>query len=88
AREAGLTVREEHYAIDQWEADARSGHLVEAFACGTAAVVTPIGKLAWPDGGFTVGAGGPGQVTGRLKDQLVAIQRGTVADTHGWVVRV
>jgi branched-chain amino acid aminotransferase len=88
ARDEGLTVREEHYAIDQWEADAKSGHLVEAFACGTAAVVTPIAKVSWPDGGFTVGAGGPGQLTSRLKDRLVAIQRGTAADPHGWVLRV
>ncbi len=88
AREEGLVVREEHYAIDQWEADVKSGRLVEAFACGTAAVVTPIGKVSWTDGGFTVGAGGPGQLTSRLKDRLVAIQRGTADDTHGWVMRV
>jgi branched-chain amino acid aminotransferase len=88
AREEGLNVREEHYAIDQWEADANSGHLVEAFACGTAAVVTPIGKVSWPDGSFAIGAGGPGQLTAKLKERLVAIQRGTAADTHGWVTRV
>ena len=88
AREEGLVVREEHYAIDQWEADANSGHLVEAFACGTAAVVTPIGKVSWPDGSFTIGAGGLGQLTAKLKEKLVAIQRGTVADDHGWVMRI
>ena len=88
AREAGLTVREERYSIDQWEADAKSGRLVESFACGTAAVVTPIGKVSSPKGSFTIGAGGPGQVTQRLKDQLVGIQRGAMPDPHGWVMRL
>ena len=88
AREQGLTVREEPYAFDQWRADAASGKLLECFACGTAAVVTPVGKVASPDGEFTIGSGGPGQLTGRLRDQLVAIQRGTAPDTHGWVMRL
>jgi len=88
AREEGLTVREERYAIDQWRADAASGRLTEAFACGTAAVVTPIGKVASHDGEFTVGSGGPGQMTQRLRDRLVAIQRGTAEDKHGWVMRL
>ena len=88
AREEGLSVREAPYAIDQWRADAESGHLIEAFACGTAAVVTPIGKVSAPDYSFTIGAGGPGQLTTRLKDRLVAIQRGSAPDTHGWVRRL
>lgn len=88
AREEGLVVREERYAIDQWEADAKSGRIVESFACGTAAVVTPIGKVSSPSGSFSIGAGGPGQVTQRLKDRLVGIQRGIVADPHNWVMRL
>jgi branched-chain amino acid aminotransferase len=88
AREEGLVVREERYAIDQWRADAASGRLTEAFACGTAAVVTPVGKVASHDGEFTVGSGGPGQTTQRLRDRLVAIQRGTAEDKHGWVTRL
>jgi branched-chain amino acid aminotransferase len=85
AREEGLTVREEPYAIDQWQADAQSGRLTEAFACGTAAVVTPVGSVSSPDFRFEMGAGGPGQQTMRLKDRLVRIQRGLAADPHGWV---
>ena len=88
ARDEGLTVREERYAIDQWEADAKSGRIVESFACGTAAVVTPIGKVSSPSGSFTVGAGGPGQVTQRLKEKLVSIQRGAATDPHNWVMRL
>ena len=88
AREQGLTVREEPYAIDQWQADAASGRLIESFACGTAAVVTPIGKVSAPDYSFMIGSGGPGQITQSLKDKLVAIQRGAAPDQHGWVKRI
>ena len=83
-----MAVREAPYAIEQWEADAKSGRLTEAFACGTAAVVTPIGKVASDDGEFTVGSGGPGQTTQRLRDKLVSIQRGIAEDKHGWVTRL
>ena len=88
AREEGLTVREERYSIDQWRDDAASGKLVETFACGTAAVVTPVGKVASHDGEFAIGSGGPGQLTQRLKARLVDIQRGAAPDTHGWIVKL
>ncbi|MBO9516638.1 MAG: branched-chain amino acid aminotransferase [Porphyrobacter sp.] len=88
AREDGLDVREERYSLDQWRADAESGKLVECFACGTAAVVTPIGRVAGEDGEFTIGSGGPGQLTTKLRERLVAIQRGAAEDRHGWVMRL
>jgi len=56
-------------------------------ACGTAAVVTAVGKVAGHDGEFTIGAGGIGQTTAKLREKLVGIQKGLVADTHGWVMR-
>jgi len=87
-REEGLSVSEGRYSIDQWQADANSGKLVECFACGTAAVVTPVGRVAGRDIDFTIGSGGPGQITGKLKAKLTAIQRGTEADSHGWVRRL
>jgi branched-chain amino acid aminotransferase len=88
AREEGLVVREGRYSLDQWRDDAISGKLLETFACGTAAVVTPVGKVASPDGEFEIGGGGPGQLTGRIREKLVGIQRGTIADKHGWVRRL
>jgi branched-chain amino acid aminotransferase len=88
ARGEGLTVREEPYAIDQWRSDAESGQLLETFACGTAAVVTPVGKVTAADYSFTIGSGGPGQVTQRLRQRLVDIQRGTAPDSFGWVHRI
>jgi branched-chain amino acid aminotransferase len=88
ARAQGLTVREERYAMDQWRADAESGRLVEVFACGTAAVVTPVGTVKSTQGAFTIGAGGAGQMTQQIRTKLVDIQRGAAADTHGWVHRI
>ncbi|AXJ94169.1 MULTISPECIES: branched-chain amino acid aminotransferase [unclassified Sphingomonas] len=88
ARDQGIAVREELYGIDQWRADAASGRLTEAFACGTAAVVTPIGEVKSADGGFTIGTGGTGQTTQRMLDALTAIQRGRGADPHGWLQRL
>jgi branched-chain amino acid aminotransferase len=88
AREEGLTVIEEPYAIDQWEADAVSGKLIETFACGTAAVVTAVGTVRSSSGEFTIGGGGPGQLTEKLRRRLVDIQRGIAPDHHGWVKRL
>jgi len=88
ARDLGMEVREEPYAVEQWRKDAESGALVEAFACGTAAVVTPLGRVQDGDESFTIGAGGTGQVTDRLHRALVAIQRGQAPDPHGWMHRL
>ena len=84
AQDMGLEAREQPYAIEQARADAASGRLVEAFACGTAAVVTPIGAMKLKDGGFSIGGGGAGQTTRRLHRALVEIQRGLAPDPHGW----
>ncbi|HEY1942022.1 MAG TPA: branched-chain amino acid aminotransferase [Roseiarcus sp.] len=88
ARREGREVREERYSIEQWRKDAASGKLREAFACGTAAVVSPIGEIKARDGGFTIGDGGGGPVTDSLKAKLVGIQRGDIADDAGWVRRI
>ncbi|GMM93916.1 branched-chain amino acid aminotransferase [Qipengyuania sp. MTN3-11] len=87
-REEGLDVREEPYSIDRWRADATDGKLVETLACGTAAVVTPIGTVVDPDGEFQVGSGGTGQLTAKLRERLVGIQNGTIEDRHGWVTKL
>jgi len=88
AAEEGLKVSEEPYSLDQWQADAASGALLEAFACGTAAVVTSVGKVAGRDREFTIGSGGPGQLTQKLRSRLVSIQRGEAPDPHGWVMKL
>ncbi len=85
AKDNGLRVVERPFAFDEWVEDAQAGRLTEAFACGTAAVVTPIGRVGWAGGEFTMAAG---EVTGRLRSQLVDIQRGRAEDRYGWVHKV
>ncbi|GAA4676414.1 branched-chain amino acid aminotransferase [Phytohabitans rumicis] len=88
ARAAGQTVEERPVSIEEWRADAESGRLREVFACGTAAVITPIGTVRTPDGEFVMGDAGPGEVTMSLRQRLVDIQRGRATDPYGWVHRV
>ena len=88
AREAGLTVKEEPYTIDAWRADVREGRLTEAFACGTAAVITPIGTVKGREESFTIGNGKAGPVAQRLRSLLVDIQRGNSNDAHGWFQKI
>ena len=88
AKEAGTPVREEAYSIDQWRADAASGKLKEAFACGTAAVISPIGKVHSTSGDFTINGGAAGPVAMGLRKQLVDIQYGRAADAHNWIKKV
>ncbi len=87
-REEGLDVREEPYSIQQWREEAESGELLETLACGTAAVVTPVGTVASPSGEFTIGTGGIGQMANKMREKLVGVQNGRVEDKHGWVMRV
>ena len=88
ARAEGRTVEERPISIDEWEADARSGRLTEVFACGTAAVITPIGTVRSPDGEFTIRGGGAGPVATSLRKTLVDIQRGRANDPYNWVHRI
>jgi branched-chain amino acid aminotransferase len=88
ARQAGRTVLERPVSFADWQADAASGKLREVFACGTAAVITPIGQVRFPDGEFTIADGNSGEVTTALRDTLVGIQRGVGPDVNDWVHRV
>jgi len=88
ARAEGRAVHERPIGIDEWRDEARGGRLVEAFACGTAAVVTPIGTVRSVDGEFTMGDGTSGKVTMALRSRLVDIQRGRAEDPYGWVATV
>ncbi len=88
SRDAGVRVREEAYTIDQWRADAASGKLKEAFACGTAAVISPIGKVCSKSGEFLINGGEAGPVAMGLRKQLVDIQYGRAPDPHNWIRKV
>jgi branched-chain amino acid aminotransferase len=88
AQRAGRHIEERPVSIDEWREGAASGRIREAFACGTAAVITPIGTVKSPDFEFTVADGGSGAVTMGLRKELVDIQRGRASDPFGWVHRV
>ncbi|HEU0190927.1 MAG TPA: branched-chain amino acid aminotransferase [Mycobacterium sp.] len=88
ATDAGFTVAERRIGIDEWQKKANAGEITEVFACGTAAVITPVSHVKYADGEFTVADGQPGEVTMALRDTLTGIQRGTFADTHGWMARL
>jgi branched-chain amino acid aminotransferase len=83
--DSGTPVREEDYTIDQWRADTASGKLKEAFACGTAAVISPIGKVCSTTGDFLIGGGAAGPVAMGLRKKLVDIHYGRAADPYNWI---
>ena len=66
----------------------RSGALKEAWGCGTAAVVSPIGHLMMDDEVFTINNNEIGTVTQHLYDTLTGIQWGRIADTRGWIHKI
>ncbi|MCW2759545.1 MAG: branched chain amino acid aminotransferase apoenzyme, partial [Nocardioidaceae bacterium] len=87
AGKMGHTVEERKFSIDEWRGGVTSGEITEVFACGTAAVVTPVGRLEW-DGGQAEGSPDPGPLTMAIRQQLVDIQFGRADDTFGWMHRV
>jgi branched-chain amino acid aminotransferase len=87
-RDMGLDVAEELISTEDWEAGAADGSITEVFACGTAAVVTPVGTVKHRSGSFTVADGEPGAVTMKVREALLGIQQGTAPDQHGWMRRI
>ena len=87
ARDRGREVREAPYAIDQRRSDAQSGRL-EAFACGAAAVIAPIGRVIGAGLEITISGGRPGPVAAELRAALVDIHHGRAADPHGWFEKI
>jgi branched-chain amino acid aminotransferase len=84
ARDSGRKVDERRVDIEEWREGVRSGRVAEVFACGTAAVITPIGTLKWAGGEVTAGDGTSGPVTTELRHALIDLQYGRAADPHGW----
>ena len=85
-RGEGYKVSERLLSLDELLAALEDGSLKEAWGCGTAAVVSPIGKLAYGDKEYVVGNGGIGEITQKLYDILTGIQWGKTADPYGWVL--
>ncbi|MBE5745153.1 MAG: branched-chain amino acid aminotransferase [Clostridiales bacterium] len=81
----GYTVNERLLSVDELLSALKEGRLEEAWGCGTAAVVSPIGQLAYGDDEYVIGGGKIGEVTQKLYDILTGIQWGEVEDTFHWV---
>ncbi|MGB3484727.1 MAG: branched-chain amino acid aminotransferase [Mycobacterium sp.] len=88
ATDAGFAVEERKLDVEEWRKGVAAGEITEVFACGTAAVITPVSQVKYGDGEFTIADGEPGEVTMALRDTLTGIQRGTFADTHNWMTRL
>jgi branched-chain amino acid aminotransferase len=84
----GFQMDEGKISADSWRAASGSGELTEVFACGTAAVITPVGGVKSADGGWVIGDGTPGPVTLKLREELMAIQYGEHPDPHGWLHKI
>ncbi|QKW09386.1 branched-chain amino acid aminotransferase [Streptomyces sp. NA04227] len=85
ARDLGYESEESRVSLDQWRADTENGTLTEVFACGTAAVITPVGTVKTASGEWTQSGGEAGEVTMKLRGSLLDIQTGKAEDKHGWM---
>jgi len=84
----GYEVSEERLDIHEVLADIESGRITEVFGCGTAAVVSPVGVLAFRGREYTVNGNEPGAVAEHLFNELTGIQYGLREDPFGWVLRI
>jgi branched-chain amino acid aminotransferase len=84
-KDLGYEVEEGRINVEEWRAGNADGSLTEVFACGTAAVITPVGAVKSGRGSWAVGDRKPGPVSMRLRQALVDIQRGAAPDVHGWM---
>jgi branched-chain amino acid aminotransferase len=84
----GIGTRQGRISVADWRAGCESGVLTEAFACGTAAVIAPIGAARGEDEAWTIGDGAPGPLTLTLRDELLGIQHGRRPDPFAWVHKV
>ncbi len=87
-REWGLRVSERQVSIDEVARAAHDGTLEEVWGTGTAAVISPVGELAYKGERIVINGGRIGELTRKLYDAIVGIQYGTAPDTHGWTVEV
>ncbi|MFB7293857.1 branched-chain amino acid aminotransferase [Actinacidiphila glaucinigra] len=85
AADLGYEVGEGRISVDDWKNGNADGSLTEVFACGTAAVITPVGSVKSTRADWTVGDGRSGEVTMKLRKALLDIQTGQSPDTHGWM---
>jgi len=84
----GVAVREERMSITELMACIHDGSLTEAFACGTAAVVAPVGSLTYKDDKGVINGFENGEMTTKIYKYLTDIQWGRIPDPYGWIYKV
>ncbi|HWH27232.1 MAG TPA: branched-chain amino acid aminotransferase [Pseudolysinimonas sp.] len=87
ARDRGYSVEQRPVSISEWREGVASGEIIEAFACGTAAIITPIGELKSAEGTLTMPEGDH-SVALSLREELTDIQYGRAEDRHNWMLRL
>src|SRR4051812_5555935 len=88
AGDLGYGVEERRISTEEWREGNASGAISEVFACGTAAVITPVGSVDSETASWTVSDGKPGPVSMQLREHLMAIQTGRKPDKHNWMQRL
>ncbi|MGW0806991.1 branched-chain amino acid aminotransferase [Nonomuraea sp. NPDC002799] len=88
AGDLGLETEERLVSVEEWQEGCASGELTEVFACGTAAVVTPVGVVKGATTSWTIADGTPGPVTMRVREELVGIQYGVRPDPRNWIHKI
>lgn len=86
ATDLGVLAEEGQISVEEWREGCASGEITEVFACGTAAVITPVGQVkSRTSGSWEISGGGTGELTMRLREALLDIQTGVVPDRHNWL---
>ncbi|MDJ1132492.1 branched-chain amino acid aminotransferase [Streptomyces iconiensis] len=85
AADLGYATEEARISTEDWRLGNEDGSISEVFACGTAAVITPVGEAKSARAAWKVADGGAGEITMKLRETLLAIQTGRAEDTHGWM---
>jgi branched-chain amino acid aminotransferase len=87
-KDRGIEIEERKITLDEVRDGLNSGSIVEVFACGTAAVITPIGQFKSREEIIGSSDAEPGALTASLREELTGIQYGKVADRHNWLVKL
>lgn len=88
ASDMGYETAEGRISTEDWQTDSADGSLTEVFACGTAAVITPVGSVKSAKAEWRIADGEPGEITVKLREALLAIQTGRAVDPYGWMHRL
>jgi branched-chain amino acid aminotransferase len=88
AKDLGFAAEERLVSVDEWQRDLEQGKMTEVFACGTAAVITPVGSVKTGSDEWVINQGKTGPVAAQLRETLLSIQHGAAPDAHGWMHRV